>query len=156
MTNEINVTLGGAAPQASGGTTWVPVQAWKPTCSELRIPAMELPTSRWQGPSPDLAFLDAPETAALLRAELRRHFPGLRCTVRVTHRWHGWIRVRVTGPRTPLIKAQLDDLCANLTLLRFDSVTDDRCHHQIEIAHGEDTVRVTNSVRWIEVEWNKT
>lgn len=130
-----------------------PASTTMPPWEGLRVPAVELDAERWRGPEHCDVYLDVPETAALLRAELRRHFPGLRATVAVTHKWHGWIRVRVKGQPHPDLQLQLSALVQNLTLMRFDSMTDEHWCHQVTLERAGFPVRVSNPVRSIDIEW---
>lgn len=103
----------------------------------------------WSGSRDYDEWLGVPETAALLRKELKRSFPYLKCTVKVEHRWHGWIRVRATGAFDPTLVSFLD----GFQLLRFDSTTDLRNHHINTVQIGGSSLRIINDVTSIRVEW---
>lgn len=103
----------------------------------------------WQGARNYDEWLDVPETAAVLRRELKRTFPALRCTVKVQHRWRGSLRVRATGTVDPALPAFLDQF----RLLRFDGMTDLSFHHINTVPIDGQAVRIINGVRGIDIEW---
>lgn len=93
--------------------------------------------------------MDVPEVAALLRCQLKAHYPQLRCTVRVTHRRHGWLRVRANGAHD----AMLATFVRSFALLNYDGMTDES-HHHIGLLDIDGTqISIANSVRWVELEW---
>jgi hypothetical protein len=104
---------------------------------------------RWTGPNSTARWLDVPDVAAVLRKELKRAFPELKCTVKVVHRWHGWIRVRAAG----VVDAELSKFLDQYELLRFDGMTDQSDHYTNSVQIDGEVVQIVNSVRSLKVEW---
>ncbi|RYP86869.1 hypothetical protein EKO23_07805 [Nocardioides guangzhouensis] len=119
---------------------------------KLRIPSYALPVSDPAG-NPDL-YLNTAETASLLRLELKRAFPDLSCTVKVTDKWRGHLRVRVKGDFSFESMALLRSFSDNVRLIRFDgAVTDDFWSKSIVLPCAGVPSVVHNSVRAIGIEW---
>ena len=93
--------------------------------------------------------LSTKDTAALLRRELKRHFPFGRFTVRVEHEWHGWIRIRVAGVPVGLVSA----FTGQLALLRYDSDDNDHWTYAMAVEDSGEPCFIRNYVRSIKVEW---
>jgi hypothetical protein len=128
----------------------------RPEWLGLRVPDHELPSVNISLDSGDPAqiHMAVPDAVALLRTELKRVFPNLRCTVRVTHRWHGYLRVRIRGVHSAQVAARLRGFLRNFELLRYESeLTGDHWHHTVVLPRGGVPCRVSNDVRWVEVEW---
>ena len=97
-------------------------------------------------------WLDVPETAAILRKELKVAFPAVKCTVKVEHRWYGWLRVRAFGADDPALQRFLDQFC----LVRVDGMTDQHDHYINTVQIDGRPVRIVNDVTSINIEWVPT
>ncbi|RYP84220.1 hypothetical protein EKO23_16295 [Nocardioides guangzhouensis] len=117
-----------------------------PRVSDLRVP-FSAPVPVRHGRADH--HLSTKDTAALLRLELKRHFPHGRFSVRVEHEWHGWIRVRVTNAPPSLV----EEFTRQLELLRYDTFDDDHWNHALTVEEAGKPCRMTNRVRSIKVEW---
>ena len=103
----------------------------------------------WKFGGQDGLSMDVPEVAALLRRQLKTHYAHLRCTVRVTHRWHGWLRVRAKGSHD----TTLEGFVRSFALLNRNWITDDSQHHVGLLDINGEPTRIGNSVRWVALEW---
>lgn len=145
------------ATTPGAGTTTVCAGWPKPRWVGLQVPSTRLERSVEDVEFEDVLWLSLKDTAAVLRADLRRHFPTLKCRVRLTNEFDGWLAVNVTGDITPDDAARLTAVCHNLTLQEFAQMfEEDFVPVMVELRRGSSAVFVCSDVAEILVEWTAT
>jgi hypothetical protein len=115
-------------------------------------PDAPIRATREEAIADELAYLDTPkrhtcaETAGLVRAALKKSFPGVKFSVR-SHTYSGGASIDVSWTDGPTRK-QVEAVTYRYAGASFDGMTDSMSYHNSELTHLDDPARDGESVRF--------